>query len=185
MCVQKLLDQVGNKVLKDAVVNGAAVIKIINDVSGHQLPEDATGTDVSKVFELLTPEAKSAASEDVAQFLLSVTAPVVPMVPVVSQTRDYRAGIALMMAITLTIQCFAYGAMVIYIAITTKTIPDVSDSFIPFMVQALIVWNYNGLLTKENRDSLAAGMGAIPGGLVQSMLQMFTHRRSKDTPPAA
>lgn len=189
MYVQKLLDQVGTRVFKDVVPSGAVVIKIISDASGGMpIAETATGEEVSKVYSLMTPEAQAAVAEDIGELILTTLPPVVTTpTPVTtgSQTRDYRAGIALMMAVTLTLQCFAYGAMVIYIAIMTRTIPDVSDTFVPFMVQALIVWNYNGLLTKENRDSLAAGLGAIPGGVIQSIVQMITSRRSKGTPPAA
>ena len=192
MYVSTKLMEAGNQVLVNTLTDGVGevIIKTLNDVSGG-VPIDlsATGAQVAEVYNQL-PKDKQMKIEQAVMFHIFepdtiATAPQTATVVAGSQTRDYRAGIALMMAVTLTLQCFAYGAMVIWIAVMTRTIPDVSDTFVPFMVQALIVWNYNGLLTKENRDSLVAGLGAIPGGVIQTILQMVTSRRSKGTPPAA
>lgn len=192
MYVSTKLTEAGSQVLVNTLTDGVGevIIKTLNDLSGGT-PIDltATGVQVAEVYNQL-PKDKQMKVEQAVMFHIFepdtiATAPQPTAVVTGSQTRDYRAGIALMMAVTLTLQCFAYGAMVIWIAVMTRTIPDVSDTFVPFMVQALIVWNYNGLLTKENRDSLAAGLGAIPGGVIQTILQMVTNRRSKGTPPAA
>lgn len=192
MYVSTKLMEAGSQALVNTLTDGLGevIIKTVNDLSGATpFDSTATGTQIAEVYNQL-PKDKQMKVEQAAMYHIFepetiATAPQSTTVVTGSQTRDYRAGIALMMAVTLTLQCFAYGAMVIWIAVMTRTIPDVSDTFVPFMVQALIVWNYNGLLTKENRDSLAAGLGAIPGGVIQTILQMVTNRRSKGTPPTA
>ncbi len=184
MYVRKILTQVGGRVLVDVNVFGTQLITAINEVSGSDpIPTTATGLDVLTVFDTLTPEAQSVVETVAEDFIVANFSSLPTSAPALTPTRDYRGGIALMMAITLTMQCVAYAAMVIWISVVTRTIPDVTDTFVPFLAQAAVVWNYNGLLTKENRDAIAAGLGALPGGIFQTIGQILSQRRNQTPPP--
>jgi hypothetical protein len=185
MYVRRILEQVGDRTLVDVNGNGAQLIDAINAaLSTPTLTTASTGTEVLAAFDTLLPVDQSRIESVAEDYIVTNfgTLPLNLTPPVAGgPARDYRAFIAVMMSIAIVAMAVTYISMVIYVSWHKLTIPDWSDIFIPFVTLGAVVWNYNGLLTRENRDAIAAGLGSVPGGVLASIVQAMAAARRPRT----
>ena len=186
MYVRRILEQVGDRTLVDVNGNGTQLIDAINAaLSTPTLTPASTGKEVLAAFDTLLPIDQSRIESVVEDYLLTNfgTVPLDLTPPVAGgPARDYRAFIAVMMSVAIVAMAMSYIAMVIYVSWRKLAIPDWADIFIPFITLGAVVWNYNGLLTRENRDAIAAGLGSVPGGMLASIVQAMAAARRSKTP---
>lgn len=185
MYVRKILENIGDRVLADVHPAAKDLIAGINKLSGTvALPPNATGNTALAAFDQLVPDDQVKIEDIVEDYLINTFGmlPVAPSNSTIVGTKDYRAGIALMMSIAIVAMAIDYMALVTYVSYVNRVIPDWSDVFIPFVSLAAVVWNYNGLLTKENRDAIAASLGSIPGGFLGTVTQAILSRRRPPNP---
>lgn len=185
MMIRRILRNIGEGIVIDVHPAGKDIIAEINRLAHTvALPANATGSTTLAAYEQLEPEDQVRVNQIATDFItniLGITAPI-PGTNVTG-TRDYRAGIALMMSITVTGMAVGYMFLVIWVSFMNMSIPDWTDIFIPFLALTAVVWNYNGLLTKENRDALATSLGNVPGGFFATVLQGFLSKGRKTPPP--
>lgn len=185
MYVRRILEQVGDRTLVDVNGNGAQLIDAINAaLATPTLTTASTGTEVLAAFDTLLPVDQSRIESVAEDYIVTNfgTLPLNLTPPVAGgPARDYRAFIAVMMSIAIVAMAVTYISMVIYVSWHKLTIPDWSDIFIPFVTLGAVVWNYNGLLTRENRDAIAAGLGSVPGGVLASIVQAMAAARRPRT----
>jgi len=183
MYVRRLLEQVGERVLTEVNVNGSQLIAALNALQSTPTLEPlASGKEVLAVFDTLQPEEQSRIEAVVEDYVISnfgrtpldLTAPVAG-----GPNSDYRAFIAVMMSVAIVAMAVCYIALVIYVSWRNLTLPEWTDIFIPFVTLGAVVWNYNGLLTKENRDAIAAGLGSVPGGFLATIVQAVAAGRRR------
>lgn len=183
MYVRRILETVGGRVLVDVNGNGSQLIDAINAaVTTPTLTNQSTGTEVLAAFDTLLPVDQSRIESVVEDYLLTNfgTVPLDLTSPVAGgPTRDYRAFIAVMFSVVIGLMALAYITLVIYVSWRTLRLPEWTDIFIPFCVLGMVVWNYNGLLTKENRDAIAAGLGSVPGGFLATIVQAVAAGRRR------
>lgn len=186
MYVRRILEQVGDRVFTEVNGAGAELIAAINAIlPDNPLVSTATGTETLAAFDRLPIEEQTRIETAVEDYMLKTfggmsTAPVVvPTSTPITVTRDYRAFIAVMMSVSIVAMALGYIALVIYVSWFNHSIPEWTDIFIPFLTLGAVVWNYNGLLTKENRDAIAAGLGAVPGGFIASIVGAITAGRRR------
>lgn len=182
MYVRRILEQVGDRTLVDVNVSATQLIDAINSaLTNPTLTPTATGKEVLAAFDTLLPVDQSRIESVLEDYFLTNFGTVIPanLTPPVAggPTRDYRAFIAVMMSVAIVLMAVSYISMVIYVSWHKLTIPDWADIFIPFLTLGAVVWNYNGLLTRENRDAIAAGLGSVPGGVLASIVQAMAAAR--------
>lgn len=185
MYLRRILEQVGDRILTDVNVAGTDLINGINKLRpDNPLANTATGKEVLTAFDALPSVDQVRIETIVEDWMLANfgTTLSTPIPATLNATQDYRAFIAMMFSIALVLMAVAYTAMVIYVAWRNRTLPDWSDGFIPFTALTAVVWNYNGLLTRENRDAIAAGLGSVPGGFIASIVQAITTGRRRQGP---
>lgn len=179
MLIEKVLGAIGDKPLARSHPIGAQIIDEVNRrLTDNPLGTDATADEVAEKIFTLPPDSQEVINNVMQTYIQSVVSGVVPSGNVVAGT-DYRAAIALMMSICITVMAFGVIATVCWIGYKTNVIPDWTDVAIPFMTLGFVVWNYNGVITKENRDALFAGLGNIPGGIFGGIIDALAKRRNK------
>lgn len=105
-----------------------------------------------------------------------------------TQHTSGRRFMAIMMAVCTCIMSLAYTAVMVYVSYIGRALPDWTSMLIPFLGPMLVVWQYNGVLTKERRDVLATALNAVPGGFFSSFFSALSQRKKKtsdDTPSQA
>lgn len=186
MYVRKILGNIGDRVLADVHPAAKDLIAGINKLSGTvALPPNATGNTTLAAFDQLVTDDQVKIENIVEDYFISIYG-MLPTTPVIGtpsgNTKDYRAGIALMMSIAIVVMAIDYMALVTYVGYVNRVIPDWTDVFMPFVSLTAVVWNYNGLLTKENRDAIAASLGSIPGGFLSNITAAIFSRRKPPVP---
>ena len=97
-----------------------------------------------------------------------------------SQSKWLRHVIAFGMSTLLACTILAISFSVIWVSIYENTLPSWELCLIAIGGPAMVVWQYNGVLTQERKDLLAAALGRTPQVTLLSKLFNPTIQRRKD-----
>ena len=184
MITVDILKLIGAAQVAVAHPQGSLFVETFNGITGTTtLAATVSGTEALAAFEKLdvTNQVKVNAIFDQYRKIITGCGTTTAFANGVHRQRNYRSFMALMMAVALTIMAVTIVAIECYIGIMTKTQLESGQFTVPLMCLALVVWSYNGLLTKENREAIAAGLARAPSGFVNSFLDSIRGRNQYQT----
>lgn len=153
-----ILAHVGERVVSSVLVDGADAVRSVNKLTGANLdPETATGDECMVALEALEgkPHTETRAELDtdrIAQIVGHIR----------GRQSVWKTAVAVFMAILVGVVVIDY-AILMYVATTGGLkLPSWQDVTFIIIVPGGIVWAWFGVLTKENRDLLAATIGELP-----------------------
>lgn len=84
--------------------------------------------------------------------------------------------------VSVTILVYSYGMYIV--AVEKLELPSSDQIALVVAVPGGIIWAWFGVLSKENRDYVAATLGEIPKvGIGGALIELVTRSRNKPTPP--
>ncbi len=183
MKLLEIIGKVGSGVIRNVIPGGGLIIDTINDVlpSEKNLLQDATGEDIQKVLEKISPEHRAyiidkefdvqIAEHDTLKTMLASEA------TSVHTTRPYIAKGAfhiLAFAILMVVSVFAYAVVVGNVEMVSTLTSG--WAFLGSVLAPIVtlLWAYFGVLRNEAKDKLSAATGnPLNTGIVGTLTSLI------------
>lgn len=184
MTLGELLRMVGNGVLYEQHPGGDKIVADVNKIADAVLSETkATAQDCLRVLADLEPEVRRKFLESQVEDSGKVSSDIADLVSAIRfRQNGWKTAIAVLMALNITVMVFTYAVLMYSATMHGLPLPRWADITAIIIVPGGILWVWYGVLSKENRDILAAAAGQLPAGGLAGIVASVLQRKGADAP---
>lgn len=185
MTLGELLRKVGNGVLYEQHPGGDKIVADVNKIADAVLSETkATAQECLRVLADLEPDVRRKFLDSEVEESGKVNSDIADLVATIRfRQNGWKTVIAVLMALNITVMVFTYALLMYSATMHGLPLPRWADITAIIIVPGGILWVWYGVLSKENRDILAAAAGQLPAGGIAGIVATVLQRKAPETPP--
>lgn len=185
MTLGELLRKVGNGVLYEQHPAGDKIVAEVNKIAEAVLSETkATAQECLRVLADLEPEVRKRFLDAEVEDSGKVGSDIAELVSAIRHRQNgWKTTIAVVMALNITVMVFTYALLMYNATMHGLPLPRWTDITAIIIVPGGILWVWYGVLSKENRDILAAAAGQLPAGGLAGIVATVLQRKAPEQPP--